>query len=132
MTYRYNIEGLDASILMHPKVWEASGHVENFTDPMIDCKKCKARFRLDTLAENFNQKKKDKALEALSASSDNMKNLINDISGSLKDGEDIFENLLENDTVAFDLLQQMNCPLCGTKDSFTKPRNFNLMFKTFL
>ena len=49
MTYREDVEGLDASILMHPRVWEASGHVENFTDPMIDCKQCKARFRLDTL-----------------------------------------------------------------------------------
>jgi glycyl-tRNA synthetase len=51
MTYREDVEGLDASILMHARVWEASGHVENFTDPMIDCKQCKARFRLDTLTE---------------------------------------------------------------------------------
>lgn len=51
MTYRENIEGIDASILMHPKVWEASGHVENFTDPMVDCKECKARFREDTLED---------------------------------------------------------------------------------
>ena len=35
-----NIVGLDAAIMMHPRVWEASGHVENFTDPLIDCKKC--------------------------------------------------------------------------------------------
>ncbi len=47
MTRRGNIVGLDASILMHPKVWEASGHVENFTDPLVDCKKCKQRFRED-------------------------------------------------------------------------------------
>jgi glycyl-tRNA synthetase len=46
---RDDIEGLDASILMHPRVWEASGHVEGFTDPMVDCKKCKARFRADQL-----------------------------------------------------------------------------------
>lgn len=44
-----NIVGLDASILMHPRVWEASGHVENFTDPLVDCKKCKQRFRADHL-----------------------------------------------------------------------------------
>jgi glycyl-tRNA synthetase len=42
-----NIVGLDAAILMHPRVWEASGHVENFTDPLVDCKKCKQRFRAD-------------------------------------------------------------------------------------
>ena len=65
MTYRENIEGLDASILMHPKVWEASGHVENFTDPMIDCRQCKARFRVDVLADSLNEKKKKKALDAL-------------------------------------------------------------------
>lgn len=52
MTYRDDIEGLDASILMHPKVWEASGHVENFTDPMVDCKECKARFRADQIEDS--------------------------------------------------------------------------------
>jgi len=46
-----NIVGLDASILMHPRVWEASGHVENFTDPLVDCKKCKQRFRSDQIPE---------------------------------------------------------------------------------
>lgn len=46
-----NIVGLDAAILMHPRVWEASGHVSNFTDPLVDCKKCKSRFREDTLPE---------------------------------------------------------------------------------
>ena len=48
-----NIVGLDAAIMMHPRVWEASGHVENFTDPLVDCKSCKHRFREDQLpAEN--------------------------------------------------------------------------------
>ena len=46
-----NIVGLDASILMHPRTWEASGHVENFTDPLVDCKKCKSRFRADMIPE---------------------------------------------------------------------------------
>ncbi len=44
---REDIEGLDAAILMHPKVWEASGHVAGFTDPLVDCKHCKNRFRAD-------------------------------------------------------------------------------------
>jgi glycyl-tRNA synthetase len=44
---RDDIEGLDAAILMHPKVWEASGHVAGFTDPLVDCKQCKNRFRGD-------------------------------------------------------------------------------------
>lgn len=42
-----NIVGLDAAILMHPRVWEASGHVSHFTDPLVDCKECKHRFRAD-------------------------------------------------------------------------------------
>ncbi len=48
---RDDIEGLDAAILMHPRVWEASGHVAGFTDPMVDCKACKARFRADKLED---------------------------------------------------------------------------------
>ena len=46
---RDDIEGIDSSILMHPKVWEASGHVSGFTDPLIDCKICKSRFKDDTI-----------------------------------------------------------------------------------
>ena len=46
---RDDMEGLDAAILMHPRVWEASGHVESFTDPLVDCKECKKRFRADHL-----------------------------------------------------------------------------------
>jgi len=47
--WRNDVEGIDASIIMHPTVWKASGHVENFTDPMVDCKKCKRRFRADEI-----------------------------------------------------------------------------------
>jgi glycyl-tRNA synthetase len=52
MTFREDVEGVDAAILMHPRVWEASGHVENFTDPMVDCKECKARFRADQVEDS--------------------------------------------------------------------------------
>ena len=48
---RDDVEGLDASILMHPKVWEASGHVAGFTDPLVDCKVCKGRFRADKVQD---------------------------------------------------------------------------------
>ncbi len=48
---RDDIEGLDASILMHPRVWEASGHVAGFVDPLVDCKTCKGRFRADKLED---------------------------------------------------------------------------------
>jgi glycyl-tRNA synthetase len=49
---RDDIEGLDAAILMHPKTWEASGHVEGFSDPLVDCKVCKKRFRADHVKED--------------------------------------------------------------------------------
>jgi len=49
---RDDIEGLDAAILMHPRVWEASGHVSVFNDPLVDCKACKARFRADQLLDS--------------------------------------------------------------------------------
>jgi glycyl-tRNA synthetase len=53
-----DIVGLDAAILMHPRTWEASGHVENFTDPLVDCKQCNARFRADQIpSENLAAKK---------------------------------------------------------------------------
>src|SRR5512140_1352074 len=48
---RDDIEGLDSSILMHPRVWEASGHVGGFVDPLVDCKVCKGRFRADKLQD---------------------------------------------------------------------------------
>jgi glycyl-tRNA synthetase len=46
---RAEVLGLDAAILMHPRTWEASGHLQNFTDPLVDCKQCKQRFRADQL-----------------------------------------------------------------------------------
>src|SRR2546423_859933 len=48
---RDDVEGLDAAILMHPRTWEASGHVAGFTDPLVDCKTCKGRFRADKLQD---------------------------------------------------------------------------------
>ena len=51
ITAREDMVGLDASVLMHPRVWEASGHLAGFTDPLIDCKRCKQRFRADHIAD---------------------------------------------------------------------------------
>jgi glycyl-tRNA synthetase len=143
MTYRENIEGLDASILMHPKVWEASGHVENFTDPMIDCRQCKARFRVDVLAESLNDKKKKKALDALKEKiTDNSplynqyQSIINNVKAEHKEGADesdeLFNELLDTPELSGELLSEINCPQCGNKGTFTSARQFNLMFKTFI
>ncbi|NLD35246.1 MAG: glycine--tRNA ligase [Desulfatiglans sp.] len=134
MTYREDVEGQDASILMHPRVWEASGHVENFTDPMVDCKQCKSRFRLDVLGEAINDSKKEKIIasfiEAVKGS--NKESIADNIANTDSSLNEKFEKLLENSKVSFDLLAHISCPNCGTNNSFTEPRKFNLMFKTFV
>jgi glycyl-tRNA synthetase len=98
----YNV-GLDAAILMNPKTWEASGHLANFNDPMIDCKNCKARFRADKLIEA---------------------NIPREELPGPVDGLDFptMEHLIES--------RGIKCPECGEHD-FTSIRQFNLMFKTY-
>src|SRR3990172_3659587 len=59
---REDVVGLDAAIIMNPKVWEASGHVESFTDPLVECKVCHKRFRLDKFDEFSASQLKDAAL----------------------------------------------------------------------
>lgn len=122
MTYRDDIEGLDASILMHPRVWEASGHVENFTDPMVDCKQCKARYRLDTLFDELSVKKKKEILRELEPGK-----FEGQVKDELVNGE--FEKRLEK---AAAMVHILSCPNCGNKGTFTDARKFNLMFKTFV
>jgi len=123
MTYREDIEGIDASILMHPKVWEASGHVENFTDPMVDCRECKARFRTDVLMESVSLKGLREAaakipeLQKQAGSSDEQ---LRELAAS----EPFFALLIAEGTLA--------CPNCGRRGTFTPARKFNLMFKTFV
>lgn len=140
MTFREDVEGLDASILMHPRVWEASGHVENFTDPMVDCKQCKARFRLDLLGDLINEKKKTKAIEevkkqisAIADLTQQFEKILNisapENSSSL---DSAFTAMLENQGLSSVLLAELNCPQCGNKGTFTAARQFNLMFKTFI
>jgi len=134
MTYREDVEGLDAAILMHPKVWEASGHVENFTDPMIDCKQCKSRFRLDVLGDSINDKKKEKALAELRNDFKDNQEVLSKIENIIKNpgDEDPFNVLLEDEQTGKALLSKINCPTCGNADTFTDARKFNLMFKTFI
>jgi glycyl-tRNA synthetase len=139
MTYRDDIEGLDASILMHPRVWEASGHVQNFTDPMIDCKVCKSRYRVDVLSESINEKKVKKAIDTLKETilgnaklSHRYEEIASEYAGSADSAGDLFEGLLNDSELSPLLLNELNCPQCGNKNSFTPARLFNLMFKTFI
>ena len=100
----YNV-GLDAAILMNPQVWVASGHVGGFSDPLMDCKECKERFRADKIIEEWalqNGVSLPKPVDAMSQ--DEMKAFIDD--------------------------NRIPCPSCG-KHNFTDIRKFNLMFKTF-
>lgn len=134
MTYREDVEGIDASILMHPRVWEASGHVDNFTDPMIDCKNCKARYRLDTLAEQISEKKKKKTLEEFKESLTDETDIdtFNKITEANEGLTERFNAMLEELSLVKMLLHITGCPNCGVQGEFTEPRSFNLMFKTFL
>ncbi|MDP4237667.1 MAG: glycine--tRNA ligase, partial [Bacteroidota bacterium] len=146
MTSRSDIEGLDASILMHPKVWEASGHVQNFSDPMVDCKSCKARFRLDHLFSEMSEKKFNNILKFLlsdirltSLSPDDLAPIslftVDPLLFDHAKQVDYLSQLMDQKPEIFDLIvtdDLVNCPNCGTKKSLTSPRNFNLMFETYI
>ncbi len=123
MTYREDVEGIDAAILMHPRVWEASGHVENFTDPMVDCKQCKARYRLDILFEELSMKKKKEVLRELDPQK---------FQGQLQDEIVVSEFQKLSESTPDAILKSLSCPNCGNKNTFTDARKFNLMFKTFV
>jgi len=101
---KYNV-GLDAAILMNPQTWVASGHVGGFSDPLIDCKQCKARFRADKLIEDY-----------------------------MKEAEGVEEPVVDgwpNEKLESYIQEKgIKCPECGKAD-FTGIRQFNLMFKTF-
>ena len=99
----YNV-GMDCAILMNPETWVASGHVVSFTDPLIDCKSCKARFRADKLIEDYANE-----------------HGLTDIHPDGWTNEKMSEYIAE---------QGIKCPECGKSD-FTGIRKFNMMFKTF-
>ncbi len=134
---RNDMEGLDAAILMHPKVWEASGHVEGFTDPLSDCKDCKKRFRADHVDEQEYQLFKG----FVQKDADNWEESgIQFYAKSKKDAKQLFRkklNFAENDNTPIkveqiegDVIKAKRCPECGGE--LTDPRMFNLMFRTFV
>lgn len=100
---RYNV-GLDSAIIMNPTTWEASGHLGGFSDPLMDCKQCRARHRADKLIEEYA-----------------FQNGTNDNPAGWS-----FEQMS-----AFIKEKGIACPDCGGKD-FTDIKKFNLMFKTFI
>ena len=103
---RADMVGLDASILMHATVWKASGHVDHFTDPMVDCRECRRRFRADTLNDT-------PWVHYCDATKGNK------------------FTIPGGGPCTHCGLQRILCPDCG-KGELTPPRQFNLMFKTFM
>ena len=100
----YNV-GMDAAILMNPQTWVASGHVGGFSDPLMDCKDCKERFRADKVIEDWCKENNFDLGHSVDAMS-------------------------QDDMVAFINEHHIGCPTCGAFN-WTDIRKFNLMFKTF-
>lgn len=144
---RQDMVGLDAAILMNPKVWEASGHVDSFTDPLIDCKKCQERIRGDKIIETIYGKEffshVEDLLNEIKIEKEKhyiVKNILND-SGKAKDADRVVkeitnnirgkkEDLMKLVSYVVSIDPNIKCPKCGSRD-FTEARSFNLMFKTY-
>ena len=120
VTSRNNIVGMDAAILMHPNVWKASGHVENFHDPLIDNKISKKRYRVDHLLEN----QSDETIKNIS------KKL--DINSNDELITKIVLNLINNQEDSGSIMKESGIIDPQTKEvgDWTNIRQFNLMFKT--
>ena len=101
---RGDVFGLDTAIFMNPKVWEASGHTEHFTDPLMDCKQCKKRYRADKLVE-------DKLREL----GENFKEVDFSSNKAIRKAIDNFKIV---------------CPNCGA-ENWTEIRDFNTLFETY-
>jgi glycyl-tRNA synthetase len=136
---RDDMVGLDCSIIMHPKVWEASGHVGGFSDPMVDCRDCKGRFRADQVTvvsiadankpapqfwfsavgavqdvEEANKKEIQKAEKKIEAQGGQPRQVVYPLHAAVGHPE----------------YAQFPCPSCKEQGTLTAPRNFNLMFET--
>lgn len=111
-----NIVGIDAAIFMHPKVWKASGHVDGFSDPMIDNKDSKKRYRADQLIEEQVDRYTKKG------KTDKADTLLAELNKALNDNDlQALKELIVREEIA--------CPISGTRN-WTDVRQFNLMFAT--
>ncbi len=114
---REDILGFDASILMHPNVWQASGHLDSFSDPLVECSETGKRYREDNIFIAEKEDKGKKQLFSIEANDiEEAKNLVNDKSTEIKNLKDYKEKNLPS-------------PEGGI---LSEPRMFNLMFKTFM
>ena len=122
MTNNSNIVGLDSSIMVHPDVWEASGHIANFNDPMTDNKDTKKRYRIDDLLSQQKSKVIDALCEILSIENKNDNDTLDKISHTLLQESDKYSNALESAGVID--------PFSGNIGKWTPATQFNLMFQT--
>lgn len=125
ITSRSNVIGMDASILMHPKVWEASGHVENFHDPLVDNKISKKRYRLDHLLEEQSEEVITNLLKKLNLkkSSDSESTIQSIVSQLLSDEASSGTFIIDSGVID---------PHTKEVGEWTNTRQFNLMFKTHI
>jgi len=148
MTLKHdNIVGLDSAVILHPKVWEASGHLKEFSDPLVECKNCKKRFKVDDVVEPFSAKFWKNISQMMSSFEPGK--LIQpehlpegsperSMTGKILLHAQLKDKLVEGELPDLDnhvyneyLLDAYNqCPACGEKNSLLKPRDFNLMFQT--
>lgn len=124
---RDDMEPLDASILMHPRVWEASGHVAVFNDPLVDCKGCQARFRADHLWLLIAKHGDEEKVYAVEAGEEHM---------AEPKGREVHQIGKKWDVTVIPMIEEAPegvttiCPNCGATDAMTEPRAFNMMFQT--
>ena len=142
-----NIVGLDASILMHPTTWKASGHVDAFNDPLIDNKDSKKRYRADVLIEDYAEKLNQKAQKEIEKARTRFGEAFNEeefvttnerVKGYLEQKNTILQRMarsLETENLADvkALIEELEiaCPDSGSKN-WTEVKQFNLMFGTKL
>ncbi|MDR3637346.1 MAG: glycine--tRNA ligase [Isosphaeraceae bacterium] len=142
---RDDMVGLDCSIIMNPKVWEASGHVGGFSDPMVDCKDCKGRFRADQItviclhseehapairsAQHYWFSAMGSELDVEESNAKDFKKALAKIGpGSEGPTRTIFSPI--NQWVNQPEYKLFPCPTCKKQGTLTEPRAFNLMFQT--
>ena len=143
--HRNDVVGLDSAILMHSKVWQASGHLESFTDPMVECQHCKHRFRPDDIMVGAAKTENGAAvrLSILGGTEEAVRT-------ALEDRAKKIDSPLNNTTIhvlrmldvahSSEVTGHVPCPICeerglvnpGMLDPSAPPRQFNLMFKTFM
>lgn len=144
---RDDMYGVDAAVLMNQKVWQASGHVDTFSDPLVECNHCKARFREDHLLKDQQGK-----LDEYESLGEKIKwyrkhSTKPNFYDEIKEKEpEAFKKIMEMELGPSEIdleeardfglkewshvLRVIKCPNCGTRGDFSEPRQFNMMFKT--